>query len=114
WHHNGNAPAGYDKQQNVWAEPMTFINKSGEFANGDGVLVYPGQEKIHPDEDRGIAGPVSTIQMANLRRGAQDALYLSMARACGKDALVDASIQAIVPHVFSDAQSHVSFPEDGD
>ena len=28
------------------------------YINGDGVLLYPGEEKIHPEEDRGIAGPV--------------------------------------------------------
>lgn len=113
WHHNSQAPAGYDRRQNVWAAPMTYNNGSS-FANGDGVLVYPGQEKIHTQEDRGIAGPVSSIQMANLRRGAQDALYLSMARACGLTTLVDGALQAIVPHVLSEAGSTVSFPEKGD
>jgi len=114
WHHNHNAPSGYDKVQNVWANPMTFINDSGEFGNGDGVLVYPGTEILHPEQDRGIKGPISTIQLANLRRGAQDYLYLSLARKCGSSNLVDASLQAIVPKVFSAADATVSFPESGD
>ena len=114
WHHNQNAPDGYERVQDVWKNPMTFINDYGEYGNGDGVLVYPGTEKLHPEEDRGIEGPISTIQMANLRRGAQDHLYLTMARQCGQDALVDAALEAIVPAVFTDAGDAVSFPESGD
>ncbi len=51
------------------------------YINGDGVLLYPGEEKLHPEEDRGLAGPVGTVQLANLRRGLQDHQYLTLARA---------------------------------
>ena len=27
------------------------------YIHGDGVLLYPGEERLHPEEDRGIAGP---------------------------------------------------------
>ena len=32
---------------------------------------------------RGIEGPCSTVQLANIRRGLQDHLYLTMARELG-------------------------------
>jgi hypothetical protein len=120
WRHNTQKQG--ERIQNVWANPVTFDNRGQpnkpapgqSFANGDGVLIYPGQEKFHPEEDRGIAGPVSTIQLANFRRGLQDHQYLLLARGLGLRALVDEVLQATVPRVFSDAQATVGFAEDGD
>src|SRR6266508_501276 len=111
-----------ERRQNIWANPITFDNRGQPnkpvadqgYINGDGVLMYPGEEKLHPEEDRGIAGPVSTIQLANLRRGLQDHQYLTLARGLGLEAEVQAALQAIVPHVFSDAGPSVSFPESGE
>jgi hypothetical protein len=76
--------------------------------------VYPGEERLHPDEDRGLPGPVPTIQLANFRRGLQDHQYLTLARKLGLNAQIDKALQAIVPRVFSDAGPRVSFPETGD
>jgi len=84
------------------------------FANGDGVLIYPGEEKLHPEEDRGVAGPISTVQLANLRRGLQDHQYLTMARKLGLNAVVDEVLQSVVPRVFSDATTEVGFAESGE
>jgi hypothetical protein len=104
----------------VWADPITFDNRGQPnktdtgFANGDGVLLYPGTEKLHPEQDRGVAGPVASIQLANLRRGLQDHMYLTLAKARCADAAVNTALDAIVPHVFSEAGSTVSFPEHGD
>ena len=120
WHHNSQKQG--DRDQNVWAESITFDNRGQPgkpiddqgYIHGDGVLLYPGEEKLHADEDRGLPGPVATIQLANLRRGLQDHQYLTMARRLGEAAAVDAALQAIVPRVFSEAGSSVSFPETGD
>jgi len=65
-------------------------------------------------EDRGIAGPVASIQLANLRRGLQDHQYLTLARQRGLTGAVEAALAAVVPKVFSDAGDRVSFPEQGD
>jgi hypothetical protein len=120
WRHNHQKVG--DRIQNVWADPVTFDNR-GEpsrapadtgFINGDGVLLYPGEEVLHPEEDRGIAGPVSTFQLANLRRGLQDHLYLTMARARGLHREVDAALAAVVPAVFTDAGATPGFSERGD
>ena len=120
WRHNGQKVG--ERLQDVWANPITFDNRGQPrkpvadqgYINGDGVLIYPGEEKIHPQEDRGIAGPVSTIQLANFRRGLQDHLYLTLARKLGLNAEVEAALGAVVPRVFSEAGATVGFAETGD
>jgi len=120
WQHNTQTVG--ERNQNVWANPVTFDNRGQAskplvdqgFLNGDGVLFYPGEEVLHASEDRGIAGPIGTIQLANFRRGAQDHLYLSMARQLGLDSLVQATLQSIVPRVFSDAGESVGFAQSGE
>lgn len=78
------------------------------------MLLYPGEEKVHPEQDRGIHGPCGTIQLANFRRGLQDHQYLTLARRLGLHKLVDETLQAVVPKVFSDAGETVGFAENGD
>ena len=116
WQHNSHMPEGYERIQNVWKEPITFRNKHGNYANGDGCLVYPGQDVLHPGQDRGIEGPCSTITMANLRRGLQDHLYLTLAKKLGKEEAVNSALSKIVPKVLSDVgkDEGVHFPQDGD
>jgi hypothetical protein len=118
WQHNSQKQG--ERRQNVWANPVTFDNRGQPnkadfgFINGDGVLMYPGEDVLHPEEDRGIAGPVSTMQLANLRRGLQDYEYLAIARRLGLESVVTESLTAVVPRVFSDAGERVGFAEDGD
>jgi hypothetical protein len=120
WRHNQQKVG--NRIQNVWAEPVTFDNRGQpnkpaedqNYANGDGVLMYPGEEKLHPEEDRGIAGPISTVQLANFRRGLQDHLILTMARRLGLNGVVEKSLRATVPRMFSDAGRKVGFAEKGD
>ena len=120
WEHNRQKQG--ERKQNVWANPVTFDNRGQPrkpvedqgFINGDGVLVYPGQDRLHPEEDRGIEGPIGTVQLANLRRGLQDHQYLTLARKLGLDGEVKAALQAVVPRVFSDAGETVGFAETGE
>jgi len=120
WRHNSQKQG--ERNQNVWANSITFDNRAEGraspddegYIHGDGVLMYPGEERLHPQEDRGVAGPIGTIQLANFRRGLQDHQYLTIARQLGLDAEVASALQAIVPRVFSDAGARVSFPESGD
>jgi len=119
WQHNRQKTG--ERRQDVWANPITFDNRGQPnkpvadqgYINGDGVLMYPGEEKLHPNQDRGIAGPVSTIQLANFRRGLQDHMYLTLARKLGLNSLINDELQAIVPRVFSDAKGTVGFAETG-
>ena len=120
WYHNSQKPG--DRVQNVWAESITFDNRKEEnrspddagYIHGDGVLMYPGEERLHPEQDRGVPGPIATVQLANFRRGLQDHQYLTLARRLGLNALVAEVLKEIVPRVFSDAGERVSFPETGD
>ena len=106
----------------MWANPITFDNRGQPhkpvedqgFINGDGVLLYPGEEKLHPEEDRGIAGPIGSVQLANLRRGLQDHQYLTLARGLGLETEVKAALLQVVPRVFSDAGETVGFAETGE
>ncbi|HCX30285.1 MAG TPA: hypothetical protein DHU55_11030, partial [Blastocatellia bacterium] len=119
WQHNRQKVG--ERRQDVWANPITFDNRGQPnkpvndqgYINGDGVLMYPGEEKLHPDQDRGIAGPINTIQLANFRRGLQDHLYLTLARRLGLNSLINDELQAVVPRVFSDAKGTIGFAETG-
>jgi hypothetical protein len=120
WRHNSQKVG--NREQNVWAESITFDNRGQPnkpiddqgYIHGDGVLIYPGEERVHPEQDRGVPGPVATIQLANFRRGLQDHQYLTLARQLGLETVVADVLHAIVPRVFSDAGERVSFPETGD
>ncbi len=116
WRHNGQANPAWERDQNVWADPITFFNRRGFYANGDGVLVYPGEEVLHPAQDRGVPGPIGTIQLASYRRGLQDHQYLTMARAAGLSREVEKALATIVPRVMDDTTTAepVSYPEHGD
>jgi len=120
WRHNSQKQG--ERDQDVWADSITFDNRRQPnrsiedegYIHGDGVLIYPGEERLHPDQDRGVPGPIATIQLANFRRGLQDHQYLTLARKRGLHAVVAEVLEAIVPRVFSDASERVSFPESGD
>jgi Na+/proline symporter len=118
WLHNRQKQG--ERRQNVWVNPITFDNRGQPhktdhgYINGDGVLFYPGEEKVHPEEDRGLAGPCATVQLANLRRGLQDHQYLTLARQRGLGPLVDEVMRDVVPRMFSDAGETVGFAETGD
>jgi hypothetical protein len=120
WRHNSQKQG--ERNQNVWADTITFDNRkqpekeadSQGYIHGDGVLMYPGQERLHPEQDRSVPGPVATVQLANFRRGLQDHQYLTLARQLGLKSVVDEVLAAIVPRMFSEATDRVSFPETGD
>jgi hypothetical protein len=120
WRHNSQKPG--ERNQDVWRNPVTFDNRGQPNKplrdqgpiNGDGVLFYPGEERVHVAEDRGIAGPIASIQLANLRRGLQDHQYLTLARKLGQEAVLKEALQAVVPRVFSDAGETVGFAETGE
>jgi hypothetical protein len=119
WQHNRQKVG--ERKQNVWINPITFDNRGQPnkpiddqgYINGDGVLMYPGEDKLHPDQDRGIRGPISTIQLANLRRGLQDHQYLTLARKLKLDSLVNEVLQSVVPRVFSESGPAIGFSEAG-
>lgn len=86
---------------------MTFGGEGG--INGDGVLIYPGQDLKHPEQDRGIAGPVASIRLKNIRRGMQDYEYLWLASKNGLEAEARAAADECVPRAFSESKGNVAW-----
>lgn len=76
-------------ETDVWSEPLSFTDglaRHGDrenVGNGDGVIVYPGQDRVYPHADRGIFGPVASIRLKNARRGMEDYELLRMVEASG-------------------------------
>ncbi|HZO89967.1 MAG TPA: glycoside hydrolase domain-containing protein [Chthonomonadaceae bacterium] len=108
WRHNSQAPRG---EQNVWVDPVTF-GHDGEY-NGDGVLIYAGQDAVFPDQDRGIAGPIASIRLKNIRRGIQDYEYLWLAEQNELQAEARVVADACVPAAFSEAKGDVAWSQRG-
>ncbi|MBI4366932.1 MAG: DUF4091 domain-containing protein [Deltaproteobacteria bacterium] len=95
-------------QTNVFAQAQTFGGFSGvdpvqgetgwNYANGDGVLFYPGTDSLFPAESYGIAGPIASLRLKHWRRGIQDADYLAMAAAIDP-AAVQLIMHTLIPTV---------------
>jgi hypothetical protein len=73
---------------------MTGWNAS----NGDGLLFYPGIDKIFQTDSPGILGPIASLRLKFWRRGIQDIDYVALA-AQVDPAAVDAIVKAMVPKV---------------
>jgi hypothetical protein len=51
------------------------------YANGDGVLFYPGTDVLFPADSYGLMGPIASLRLKYWRRGIQDVDYLTLANA---------------------------------
>ena len=71
---------------------MTGWNSS----NGDGVLFYPGTDRIFPAESLNLEGPIASLRLKHWRRGIQDVDYIALARAIDPDA-TDRIVARMVP-----------------
>lgn len=105
----------YDDYQNgtgrtdVWRQAKTFggaprldpvLGETGNnTSNGDGVLLYPGTDRVFPDAPApGLAGPVASLRLKLWRRGIQDHAYLTMA-SVKNPAATRAIVERLVPKV---------------
>jgi hypothetical protein len=112
-HYNNNRnEVDPDGRKNVWVNPITFSEDMGGgvpcpagTGNGDGVLFYPGQDALFPEEDRNYPGPVSSIRMKMYRRGIQDVEYMWLAEHSGHAAEVQLLLADLLPDVMWDAQA---------
>lgn len=95
-------------QTDVFNEAFTFGTKDKtdtyhgqtgwNYSNGDGVLFYPGTDRIFPESSYDVAGPFASLRLKHWRRGIQDVDYLSLAKQ--KDpAATQAIVDRIVPKV---------------
>jgi hypothetical protein len=85
-------------------DPESYRSDS-EWANGDGMLLYPGTQRDEFDEHSiGFEGVLASIRLKNWRRGLEDAGYLQMAR--DRDpARADAVARWLVPAAFDEAKA---------
>ncbi|MGZ3709503.1 MAG: glycoside hydrolase domain-containing protein, partial [Bdellovibrionota bacterium] len=76
-------------QTDVYESAQTFgtnskadpsLGRSGwNYANGDGVLFYPGTDQLFPSSSYEVAGPIASLRLKHWRRGIQDVDYLTLA-----------------------------------
>ncbi|MEM7221318.1 MAG: SdrD B-like domain-containing protein, partial [Pseudomonadota bacterium] len=102
-------------QTNVWKSAHTFgghdrfdatFGETGwNYSNGDGVLFYPGTDRVFPEQSRELAGPIASLRLKQWRRGLQDMKYLALARAVDPDA-ANAIVDAMVPSVLWEVDVH--------
>jgi Domain of unknown function (DUF4091) len=86
---------------NIFVDPCTYENR----INGDGTFFYPGQDLLYPEENRNLAGPLSSIRAKNWRRGAQDYEYLWLAKKAGLETEMNEIVNHCVPTALWDAKS---------
>jgi len=86
---------------NVFVNPLTYEDR----INGDGTFLYPGQDNVFPDENRDLAGPLSSIRAKNWRRGAQDYEYLWLAKKAGFKTEMEGIINNCIPSGLWEAKS---------
>ena len=115
WNHNLQGPKKH-LHQNIFNNPLTFINDQMEFGNGDGILFYPGRMPYYPEEDRGLNRILPSIRLKNIRRGQQDAAIMWMAeKKVGREKIIKL-INKVVPKALSEVsmQDAVPWSEHGD
>src|SRR5690606_6369125 len=115
WQHNGQGPKRH-QHQDVFNNPLTFINDDMDFGNGDGILFYPGRMPYYPSENRGLDELLPSIRLKNIRRGQQDANIMWMVeKKLGKEKVIDI-ISKVLPKALSEVsmKDTVSWSEHGE
>ncbi|WP_394832157.1 DUF4091 domain-containing protein [Pendulispora rubella] len=90
----------------------TFHNADGDHANGDGILVYPGTQVAPGMHDDGKPTVYPSVRLKNLRRGAEDAGYIQLARAVDP-VTTDAIVADLIAYALGDARAKPAWPERG-
>jgi hypothetical protein len=95
-------------QVDVWQNANTFgkdefsdpvLGRTGfNFSNGDGVLFYPGTDRVFPASSLNVNGPIASLRLKYWRRGIQDGSYIALARAVDPAATA-AVVDRMVPKV---------------
>jgi Domain of unknown function (DUF4091) len=109
WQHNGSGPKRH-LHQNIFKDPLTFINNDMDFGNGDGILFYPGRMPFYPEEDRGLNQLFPSIRLKNIRRGQQDAAIMWLAEKKAGREKVLSIINKIVPKAMSEVDMKATVP----
>jgi hypothetical protein len=72
-------------------------------ANGNGLLFYPGTDKIFSASSYGVNGPIVSLRLKQWRRGIQDVDYLTLAGAIDPTAVANL-VNQMVPSVLWEVQ----------
>ena len=88
-----------------FVEPESLHSDQGDWANGDGVLVYPAtQRDMFEEHSLADDGVLPTIRLKNWRRGLEDAGYFELAEA--RDAeRAHAVASWLIPAAFDEAEA---------
>jgi hypothetical protein len=99
---------GGSGETNLFRQAQTFGGRSdrdpvmGETGwncnNGDGVLFYPGTDKVFPKDSYNLPGPIASLRLKHWRRGLQDCDYLTLAAAIDPRR-VDNIVNRMVPKI---------------
>lgn len=68
------------------------------YNNGDGVMIYPGTDKVFPEESYEHDVPIASLRLKFWRRGLQDAEYIALARAIDPERTHEI-INSVIPQV---------------
>jgi hypothetical protein len=97
WYPNHNESPN-DRPKNIFVDPVTFTGGTpAGTGHGDGTLFYPGQDKVFPEQDRGVVGPLSSVRLKMYRRGVQDVEYMWLAEQTGYGDEVRALVSSVYP-----------------
>lgn len=113
----------YSEQTDVFNTAHTFgsysrddvtIGQTGSgYGNGDGVLIYPGTDRVYPASSYELPGPIASLRLKYWRKGLQDVDYLTLAHAINPTA-TDAIVQSIIPTVvFENGVDDINDPSYG-
>jgi hypothetical protein len=83
---------------NLRQDPQWGETGDGNYTNGNGILIYPGNDVVNRQDAYGIMGPVASVRLKEWRRGIQDAEYIYMARQYDANR-ANAIVQSTVPKV---------------
>ena len=96
WDHNLQGPKGH-LHQRIFTEPLTFMSAGESWANGDGIVFYPGRNPFYEEEDRGVNRILGSIRLKNMRRGQQDYEIMWLAeQKVGREKVLEL-VKSVVP-----------------
>jgi len=82
-----------------WTSTSSVLGRTGfQYSNGDGVLLYPGQDALFPEESYNVDAAFPSWRLKMMRRGINDFTYLTLATKYNAKR-VNEIVQTILPKV---------------
>lgn len=98
----GDATVSYSSWSKTFVHPVRGYS-GFNFANGDGVLLYPGHDVLDPAHDYGIDGPMGGFRFKMVRNGINMYDYATMAAAVNVTSAT-AIVNTIIPTILYEYQ----------